>query len=217
MTDTPTLPAKPFDASKYQPVPSGLLLLTKQMVFTQEDWGFHESPASYCERYEHDAQARLTVDRALLMFMKLMERDVAAGLTKRDPYSGEDLGVKETRSRWYVDPGENALVGAGNLRTAPDYWFTFVKQRWVKDICPALAFYNAEPNPDPKSAHTEQAIKRNLNARNPRRAAAINFLREFGMEPARHPLFEGYEFKEAKEPEPNAPPAGNTGASKKGK
>lgn len=215
MTDAQAIPAKPFDPMKYQPVPNGLLLLTKKLVFTAADWGFHESPASYCERYESDAQARLVVDRALLMFLKLMEQDTASDLLKRDPFSGENLGAKETRSRWYVDPGENALVGAGNVRTAPDYWFTYAKLRWVKELCPQLAFYNAEPSPDPASAHTEQSVKRNLNARNPRRAAAIKFLREFGLEPAEHPLFEGYEFKKAPaEPPVEQPPVGN---SRKGK
>lgn len=206
---------KPFDPSRHQPVPSGLLLLTKMFVFTAADWGFAESPASYCERYESDAQSRLTVDRALIMFLKLMELDTA-DLPRRDPNSGENLGGTETRSRWRVDPGENALVGAGNLRTAPNYWFEFVKARWVKEICPQLKFYDPEPSADPESPHTEAAVRRNLNARNPRRAAAIKFLREFDYEPAEHPLFEGYERKNAKLPADN-PPQDDPQNKKKGK
>lgn len=183
-----------FKITTQRPIPEGLKALpicptspTRSWRFCHADFGFIDHPRSYVDRAQTgDEESQLLVERALELYLKLMEADQALlpkynaldGTHERDA-DGEK--VDELRSVWIESDGTSSQLLPGNPRLPADFWLQYVRENWHK-ILPELRWFDPVPSTDPEDPHTAALIARQLHPNNPKRRWALEFLAKNGIE-----------------------------------
>lgn len=183
-----------FKITTQRPIPEALKALpicplspARSWRFCHADFGFLDHPRSYVERAQTgDEESQLLVERALELYLKLMEADEVTepklndidGSPVLDDNGNKVLGLRSAHME--VRGSQNKLL-PGNPRLPLDFWFQYVRQNWHK-ILPELRWFDPVPSTDPEDPHTAALIARQLHPQNPKRRWALEFLKKNGIE-----------------------------------